>query len=362
MNVGVFLSMGESFRDLKTKGQDTLVRDYLLKNYSRNFDTVYVFSYENESFTYFGNVKILPNKWRTHRFFYSIFLPFFYPRIIASCDILRGLQLTGGIPGLLSKLFFRKKFVFNYGYFYEQFAFLEGKRLQSFMYRLIKFPILYFSDSVIVTTDYLRKYLIQFIPEEKITIIHNGVDTSLFLKKNAKRRYTCIYVGRFEKQKNLHALILAVSQLKNKYVSLLFIGSGSQKKELENSAKRYGVNLTILDSITHTKLPFYLNQSSLFILPSLIEGQPKALLEAMSCELPVIASDIFAHREIITHKKNGILSGTKPEEIAKVLESILKDKPMQEMLAKNARKTILEKYTMTQLNKKEIVLLKCLSE
>lgn len=359
MNLGVFLAIGESFADFSTKGQDELIKEYLLKNYSNNFGEVFVFSYGNESFTFWKNVHILPNKWRLHRFIYWFFIPFIYAREIRSCAVLRGLQITGGLPGIVSKLIWRKPLVVNFGYDYRSFARIENKLVQVLLFQLIQKPVLAFTDKIIVTAGYLYKY----IPEEfhfKVTHIPNGVDTTKFfpISKPVSKKITLIYYGRFESQKNLQNLIKAIALLQSDKVKLLLIGKGSEAEKLTQLADQNHVRLQILPPVKHTLLPNYLAQADIFILPSLIEGQPKALLEAMSCGLPVIASNIPAHREIIENNKNGILCGIEPQQIVKSIEKLILNPALRSTIDKNARITIETNFNKRKLNTEEIELLK----
>ena len=358
MNLGVFLSIGESFGDYKKKGQDELIINYLLKNYSRNFEKVFVFSYANESFTLFNNVYIVPNRFLLHRYLYSLVLPIINYKYIRKCQIFRGLQLTGGIPAVITKLIFKKKFVINYGYEYSRFAQIEKKPLQSWIFKVIEKPLLSIADTVIVTAKYLRKKLSSFVPLSKLNCLPNGVDTDLFKQKDLKKEFSLLFVGRFEPQKNIPALLKAVRLLKLKQKKLLLIGGGSEEKLLLKIALLYNIDLKIYPSVPHDQLPFYFNKSEIFVLPSLIEGQPKVLLEAMSCGLPVIASNIEAHREIIVPYENGILSATDEVNLAKSIGLLLENKKLRRKIGMAARKTILSQYSKKLLNLREIHLLK----
>ena len=75
-------------------------------------------------------------------------------------------------------------------------------------------------------------------------------------------------------------------------INVKFVGSGSQKEELVKLAVKLGVNLKVTDQIPNEKLPETYRQADIFVLPSLAEGHPKALLEAMSCGLACMASNI----------------------------------------------------------------------
>lgn len=361
MILGVFLGIGESFRDFKNKGQDELIIEYLLKNYSQNFEKVFVFSYENERFNLFENIYILPNKYKINRFIYSIFLPFFYSKQILSCHILRGFQLTGGIPCLISKIVYNKKYVINFGYNYLQMAKIEKKFIQYYLYKLISFPILNIADFTIITAKHLRKNIIKYVSKSKIELIPNGVNTSVFKKFDQKKDIDIIYIGRLERQKNLVNLIKGIAKLKRDKLKLVFVGSGSLINFLPKLALKYHVNLQLSGSIPHSKLPAILNRAKIFVLPSLIEGQPKALLEAMSCEIPVIASNIPSHREIIKNNINGILSRTNSNDIAQHIKYLITNTILQKKLAVNARKTIISSFDAKKSNLKEILLLQLLA-
>lgn len=352
MKLGVFLAIGESFSDFKNKGQDELIINYHLKNYSQNFEKVYVFSYANENIKYFSNVVILPNKWRLHRYIYSIFMPLLYWQTIKEIDVIRCFQISGGIPGIISKIFLKKKFVVNYGYDYVKFARIENKLFQSCLYKiLIKF-VLFFADKVIFTAKYLVGNL-----TTNYQLIPNGVDTVLFNRLKSKKDIDILYVGRLEKQKNLFSLIKSISLIKKYNLNTLFIGSGTLKNKLLKKAAKFKLKLKIIDSIPNIKLLEFYNRAKIFILPSYIEGQPKVLLEAMSCGVSVIASGIPAHKEIIVNKINGILCGTNADKIAKSIRYLYQNPKIRNKLSKNGRKTILLKYSKKSLNKQEINLL-----
>lgn len=357
MKLGVFLAVGESFSDYQKKGQSNLIINYHLKNYSKNFEYVYIFSYANESIKIFPNVEVLPNKYNIHRYIYALILPLIYLRIITVCNVIRGLQLSGGIPAFVAKFFLRKKYVINYGYQYDQFAFVEGKYFQFILYRMVERMVIKKATGVISTTRYLKKYLAKSIPTSKIHYVANGVDTSIFKPTNKRKKWDILFVGRLEKQKNLSLILQAVSLLKDKKIKIIFIGSGSQKQELEQISQQLSLQITFLPAQPHIQLVNYYNSAHIFILPSLIEGQPKVLLEAMSCALPVIASSIPAHQEIIINKQNGILCQPKALDFAKSISYLLLHKKAQNSLGQKARRIITEQYDMKKLNKKEIEIL-----
>src|SRR3989344_9077546 len=98
MKLGVILAIGESIDDFKKKGQDKLLVESHIKSYLKAFNSVYIFSYRNEAYKLPKGANLVANKFNLHRFIYSIVMPVTCRDAIKKCDILRGLQVTGGIP------------------------------------------------------------------------------------------------------------------------------------------------------------------------------------------------------------------------------------------------------------------------
>lgn len=183
---------------------------------------------------------------------------------------------------------------------YEWLDYLENqkvslwKRLLVYIIEKIAYKAV---DKIILTSNKDKEFIIdrfKIIPE-KINIFPNYIDTELFkpmiLKKEEKR---ICFVGRLEKQKNLFNLIKAISSLS---VKLIIFGEGSLKKSLEDYSKKQKANVKFMDNIPNQKLPEELNKSNLFILPYFYEGCPKVLLEAMSCGLPYIGTNVIGIKD-----------------------------------------------------------------
>jgi len=119
-------------------------------------------------------------------------------------------------------------------------------------------------------------------------------------------------------------------------------------------AKQLKVNLEVIDRVQNEKLSEIYNQADIFVLPSLAEGHPKALLEAMSCGLGCISMDIPGPREIIIDNKNGLLVQPTVEGIASGLKKLIVNSDLRIGLGNAARKTIIEKFDKKKLMEKEI--------
>lgn len=359
MNLCIFLAIGESWEDFEIKGQDKLFLNNNLRAYNKNFDNVFIFSYGRKGSRLLPHVELVPNRLGLPRFLYAFLAPILHAKILKSASMIRSYQLTGAIPGVISKLIFKKPLVFNYGYNYPQIARLENKKIRAFLFRIIEYLVVPFADCVITTTGSLKTQL-EKVYTNRVLVIPNSVDTQRFRPKHVKKTTGGIYVGRLEPQKNLVSLITAWSQLpgKMKRQKLLFIGDGSLKRELLIVAKKHEITLSIVPRVSHEKLGSYLNAAKIFVLPSLLEGHPKALLEAMSCGLAVVGANVSGINDVINDKHNGLLVEPTSERIKQAIVKLLHSSELRRRIGQHARQTILDKYNAKNVWRKEISLLK----
>ncbi len=97
--------------------------------------------------------------------------------------------------------------------------------------------------------------------------------------------------------------------------------------------------------------------ATLFVFPSYHEGLPGVVLEAMSCGLPIIATDVRGNRDLISTGENGILVPPRsPRKIAEAITTVIDDETLRKKLGKNARETIEDGYTWDEVSNK---FLKC---
>ena len=144
-------------------------------------------------------------------------------------------------------------------------------------------------------------------------------------------------MGRLEKDKNLVNLFQSLEGID---IKLVVIGSGSLRGGLEELAKEKKINVVFKGNITQENIPDELNKSEIFVLPSLHEGNPKVLLEAMACGIPCLGMDVGGINSVISHMDNGILSKTDSASIGTAIIELLGDKELCAKLGANARKSI----------------------
>lgn len=362
MNLAVFLSPGDSLEKQSLVGQDERFINYYLKPYSKNFEKVFIFSYGDKNYLKKlpSGIVLLPNKHSLPRLIYQFILCFLYSTQVRNCNVFRVMQTSGGIPAIVGRIFFGKPFIVTYGFDYQSISQLEGKRIRAVLFPLLLAIILKLADSVFVTTKKNLKILSKKIGK-KVIYIPNGVDIYKFKpqKKRNKNFFTILNIGRLVKQKNQQLLIKAVGLSRfKKNIKLQIIGSGPLKKDLLRIAEQKGVILEIIDHIDYGKMPFHYINAELFCLPSLEEGSPKVLIEALSSGCICVVSDIPQHREIISDKINGFLCAQNVGKFTKLIDMILENPYRVQKMRKKARQIVAEKYNIHKLIAKEIVYLK----
>lgn len=176
------------------------------------------------------------------------------------------------------------------------------------------------------------------------------VDTSLFvLKKDILERKIMVgYVGRLNKEKGVMSFVEAIPLIESQFNDVCYFvgGDGPSFEKIEKIVQNYSCSKFILKRwIPHNEIPDYLNELKLLLLPSIEEGLPTIVLEAMACGTPVLATPVGAIPELIEDGKTGfILENNSHECIAKNILRALKNPNLKE-ISNNAKKLINEKYT-----------------
>lgn len=356
------MAIGETWEDFKKRGQDEL----LLKNnysfYAKSFSKTLVFAYGKESFRLLPKVYLIGTKNHFHRFLYAFLLPFIHRRELLKLPVLRGMQLSSIVSLFLSKLVNKNKIVLNYGYDYIKTALVEGKLIHAFLYFLLEIGLLRFADCVIVPNKRLHKRVKSSV-KCPVIIISNGVNTRLFRPLHSiSKTIDLLFVGRLEKQKNLTLIIDAASEMVYANLKVTFIGNGSEILRLKQYAKEKKVKLRIIQRVPNSKLTTYYNSSRIFVLPSLIEGNPKVLLEAMSCGIPAIGTNVEGINDVIVNNDNGKLIAPKTILLQQAIEKLLTDRRLYRKMSRCARRTIEQIYESHTVWSQEIKLLNNLAK
>lgn len=247
---------------------------------------------------------------------------------------------------------------------------IASKRFQYYTQIMNIKKIFKSAKHVISLTDSLKKWVTEQyqIPEEKITVIKNGVDNDNFKPQNSNRiRYLreklgnpekiVMYAGYFDEVNGLGMILNIIPSIlkDNPHITFLFIGQGPYFQQIEKMSKKYP-QIKLLTSVKHESMSLYYQTSDLFIIPrpSTISSElvtPLKLLEAMSTESIVLGSDVGGIKDVVKNGANGYLyKKDNPKSLQNsLIEAIEKD---NNEIGKNARKTILTEYNWDKSAKK----------
>ncbi len=170
------------------------------------------------------------------------------------------------------------------------------------------------------------------------TLINNGININKLpklLSDNKSNTYTICTVGRISYQKN-PSLYNKVAEMFPD-VQFVWIGDGELKEELTSS------NIRVTGWLEKERVLSELNRADVFLLTSLWEGLPIALLEAMYYKKICIVSNVIGNRDVINHGKNGFIASNS-EEFSIIIRDILNDKIDIESIGNEARSDIETKY------------------
>ena len=174
------------------------------------------------------------------------------------------------------------------------------------------------------------------------------------LQPRPEARWDLIYVGRLSPEKNVDLLLGAIRPLD---LSLLIIGRGGLEEGLKREFADLGERVEWRPKVDNRELPGLLGRARIFCQPSRFEGHPKALMEAMSCGLAVVGTEVIGIREIIDHQVNGLLCRPEEEDLRAQISLLAGDEELRERLGRAARETVRERFGLKRVAALELELL-----
>lgn len=366
MVLGLLPEIRGGISGLAKTGQHSRFLTGYLKPYARSFDEVRYFSYLRESLRPYtddpellARVHVLPGG-RWHPWVYTTLLALRYRRHLRECSVLRVFHVTGALPAVMAKRLYGIPFVTTYGYRYSEFGSRSwsAARLRGCVETLG----LAEADAVIVTTPELATHVAARVPWHKIQLIPNGVDTRLFqpTSRTPNAARNVLFVGRLVAQKNLERLIAAAGKLVSRFeLRLTLVGDGPLRGRLETEARSAAVPVDFVPFVDHQRLPDLFGRADVFVLPSLLEGHPKVLLEAMACGLPCLASDVDGIRSVVTEGETGLLFDPyDADALAAHLERVFTEPELARRLGAGARTRVVARFDLGTLVAREIDVLR----
>lgn len=216
--------------------------------------------------------------------------------------------------------------------------------------RLLSKHSLRFAAQIVCVSETIGEIARTVLPREKVKVIANWVETPAIIPCAPSTAAQLLFVGRLEHYKGVHLILQAMEQVPD--VSLLVVGEGSYRPQLEAWAERVNVRFAGFQS---DPLRFY-KESTVFINPSLgPEGLPLVSLEAMAHGLPCLFSDLPVHREISAGGNAAVLFECgSSEHLAQRLKELLASSAMRQQYSTAARKLVEHSYSVQGATRKYI--------
>lgn len=200
------------------------------------------------------------------------------------------------------------------------------------------------------------------VPEQRIRVLHNSIALDWFdgvrsQDKSVWRRElglsdtegVILAVGRFSKEKALADLVTAFAQLirtQPREMRLVLVGDGPERPAVQELTATLGVAEQVLFvGQVGDPRPYYA-AADVLAMPSLSEGSPLALLEAMAAGLPIVATAVGGVPEIVQNDQNALLIAPRqPDVMANAMNQLLNDDQLARRLGQSAQNTVATRFT-----------------
>jgi glycosyltransferase involved in cell wall biosynthesis len=214
------------------------------------------------------------------------------------------------------------------------------------------------ATKVIAVSEDLKTHMVAMgIAAEKIQVVYNGVDHTLFNKPAERNIATpyLLFVGNLKKDKGVMELLLAFNTLSREFgtYQLIIAGSGAMQDDMQNYVNTKGLchRVQMLGNVAHAQLPALMQHADLLVLPSYHEGVPNVILESMASGTPVVATDVGGIAEIVRPDVSGLLvAAAEPMQLAEAIRTALQSHWDRPAIRQYARQFNWQKNTALMLH------------
>ncbi len=242
---------------------------------------------------------------------------------------------------------------------------IDGWRATSSFYNFIDKAVARKNAGRIAVSNAVRVMLIEkgILDGERVIVVQNGVEFAeggaTLSRSDLRRRFSfpedslvVITVARLSPQKGHRVLMESLVMLSGRHPSLrcLFLGDGELRSQLEATAHDMGIEKTIVFAGAVDDVMAMLPVCDIFVLPSLWEGLPLALIEAMGMGLPVVATEVAGTPEVVNSGMTGLL--VRPGDaamLATAIDRLILDEPLRRSLAEAGRRHVRINFGMANV-------------
>lgn len=197
-------------------------------------------------------------------------------------------------------------------------------------------------QGVVLVADSMKKEFPKSIASDRIRVIPNGLNIAELLESSSAplgepftsfidaHETVVLGVGRLSREKGFDRLIKAFSDLKQEYPNsgLIIVGEGAFRSQFEALIEQLDVKGDVLMPGYCDKVPSLLKCSTVLVMPSLTEGLPITLLEAMALRVPVVASAVGEIPKVLGNSSGGeLLNDIEPGTVAKAIDKCIAEMP-----------------------------------
>lgn len=219
---------------------------------------------------------------------------------------------------------------------------------------------------IIAVSNAVRQHLVgQGLPEDRITVIHNGVDLKLlsrpYDRAGLRRAWglppsapLLVTVGRLVPEKGHRDLLHAFGRLARhpewRDLRLLVVGAGVLLPSLEAEAEARGLSDRVIFAGFQRDVPPFVQAADIFVLPSLREGLSLSALEAMALAKPVVACRVGGTPEVVVEGETGLLvSPANSEELAQALDRLLRAPDQARAMGEAGARRVRDAFDLEQM-------------
>ncbi|SFS88115.1 glycosyltransferase family 4 protein [Paenibacillus sp. BC26] len=215
------------------------------------------------------------------------------------------------------------------------------------------------ADAATLPTQWMKEMLVDefAVPVDKLTVVPNGIDIKGFTDqlhggadmRSSSGKKVIICPARFDEIKGHKYLIRALAKLRRNRDDWIcwFVGSGGLEFKLRELVKLHGIEADVVFMGTRRDVPALLRQSDIFVLPSLQDNHPYAVMEAQVAGKAVIVSDAGGMPEMVTHGETGLVFPVgNDEQLYRHLHLLLSDEQLRNHIASQASHSGNERWSL----------------
>ena len=186
--------------------------------------------------------------------------------------------------------------------------------------------------------DFSRAKKFNIASLDTLEVIHNGIDDSEFRAGHVNQRPTIVCVARFAAPKQHLLLIDALGRMKDRLWVLTLVGDGPELAKVIREVKLAGLESRVQFLGARDDIPEILSWCDIFVLPSLYEGLPISIIEAMRAGLPVIASNVGGVSELVNSETGILVESEGKPSLEEALFALIEDGECRQQLGSAGRK------------------------